>query len=75
MQTATVEEVQARLPEFIEQISGGAEVVITREGKPVGRLLPPELPKGVPVYGRGKGKVIIVSEDEDHLKDFAEYMP
>jgi len=75
MQTATEEEVQDHLPEFLDQIGAGQEVVIVRAGKPVGRLLPPHLPKGVPIAGRGKGKLVIHSEDDDHLKDFEEYMP
>jgi hypothetical protein len=28
-----------------------------------------------PVPGRGKGMLTIVSEDDEHLKDWAEYMP
>jgi antitoxin (DNA-binding transcriptional repressor) of toxin-antitoxin stability system len=75
MQTATEEEVQDHLPEFLDQIGVGQEVLIVRAGKPVGRLLPPPLHKGVPIAGRGKGKLVIHSDDEDHLKDFAEYMP
>ncbi len=75
MQTATMEDVQAHLPELLEHLSNGHEFVITREGKPVARLLPPELPKGVPIYGRGKGKVLQLIDDDEHLKDFAEYMP
>jgi prevent-host-death family protein len=75
MQTATVEEVQACLPELLNKVAEGQEVVITRNGTPVGRLMPPTLPKGVPIPGRGKGKLIIYSDDDDHLKDFEEYMP
>ena len=74
MQTATIEDVQARLPELLEQLAPGDEVIITRDGKPVGRLVP-ELPKGVPIYGRGKGMLVVNSDDDDHLKDFEEYMP
>ena len=29
----------------------------------------------MPLPGRGKGMLTILSEDDDHLKDFAEYMP
>ena len=75
MQTATVEEVQARLPELLHRVAEGEELVITRDGTPVGRLLPAALPKGVPIPGRGKGKLIIYSDDDEHLKDFEEYMP
>jgi antitoxin (DNA-binding transcriptional repressor) of toxin-antitoxin stability system len=75
MQTATVEEVQADLPEMLERIEVGREVLIVRAGKPVGRLLPPLLAPGVPIAGRGKGKLVIHGDDDEHLKDFAEYMP
>jgi hypothetical protein len=27
------------------------------------------------VPGRGRGKVVVVSDDDEHLRDFAEYMP
>ena len=75
MQTATVEEVQAQLPEILERIEVGEEVVIVKGNKPVGRLLPPPMPKGTPVAGRGKGKLVIHADDDEHLRDFAEYMP
>ena len=75
MQTATIEEVQSHLPEFLERIEIGEEVLILRGGKPVGRLLPPPVLKGVPIAGRGKGKLVINEDDDQHLKDFTEYMP
>jgi antitoxin (DNA-binding transcriptional repressor) of toxin-antitoxin stability system len=75
MQTATVEEVQANLLELLDRIDEESEVVILQGNKPVGRLLPPAVPKGTPVAGRGKGKLVIRAEDDEHLKDFAEYMP
>ena len=75
MQTATIEEVQSNLQEYLAWIEIGEEVLILRGDKPVGRLLPPPVPKGVPVAGRGKGKLVIHSDDDEHLKDFVEYMP
>lgn len=74
MSTATTEEVQTQLPQLLERLKTEEEVIITHEGRPVARLLPPVVPKGVPIPGRGKGKVLILSEDDEHLKDFAEYM-
>jgi antitoxin (DNA-binding transcriptional repressor) of toxin-antitoxin stability system len=74
MQTATIEDVQARLPEILDKLAPGEEVVITRDGKPVAKLVA-DLPKGVPIPGRGKGMLIIHADDDEHLKDFAEYMP
>jgi antitoxin (DNA-binding transcriptional repressor) of toxin-antitoxin stability system len=75
MNTATVEDVQARLPELLDDLGPGDELLIMREGRPVGRLLPATAPSGVPVFGRGKGKVTSYVDDDDHLRDWAEYMP
>jgi antitoxin (DNA-binding transcriptional repressor) of toxin-antitoxin stability system len=73
MTTATMEEVQTHLPELLERLTPGEQVVITRDGKPVARLTP-ELPVGVPIPGRGKGKLVILAEDDEHLAGFEEYM-
>jgi antitoxin (DNA-binding transcriptional repressor) of toxin-antitoxin stability system len=73
MPTATVEEVQARLPELLDQLGPGDELTIVANGNPVGRLLPAP-PKGVPVLGRGRGKLVRYTEDDEHLKDFEDYM-
>jgi antitoxin (DNA-binding transcriptional repressor) of toxin-antitoxin stability system len=74
MQTATMEEVQERLPELLRDLPQGEELVILDGGKPVGRLLPAATPKQVPPPGRGKGKLVIHADDDEHLKDFGEYM-
>ena len=75
MQTATVEQVQTHLPEFLARVEVGEEVLIVQAGKPVGRLVPAPLAKGTAIAGRGKGNLVIHSDDDEHLKDFAEYMP
>ncbi len=74
MPMLTVNEVQARLPQIIDELGPGEEIVITRGNRPVARLTA-ELPVGVPVPGRCKGMLTIVSDDDEHLRDFAEYMP
>jgi antitoxin (DNA-binding transcriptional repressor) of toxin-antitoxin stability system len=75
MLTVTLEEAQSRLSEIIDQLTPDEEVVLTRDDKPVARIVagPGEKPRAVP--GRGKGMLTVISEDDDHLKDFAEYMP
>ena len=75
MPTLTIAEVQTQLPELVDRLRPGEEVVITRGDRTVARLLPPTLPKGFPIYGRGKGKIDIDLDDKSHLADFAEYMP
>ncbi|MBY0513489.1 MAG: hypothetical protein K2P78_06215 [Gemmataceae bacterium] len=75
MQTATVEDVQARLPEILDRLTPGDEVVITRDAKPVARLVVdgPQTRKPRKA-GSAKGILVIRQEDDEHLADFAEYM-
>lgn len=75
MSTTTVEDVQSRLPEILEHLSPGDEVVITRDGQPVARLVSNSpLPRRPRKAGSAKGVLVILQEDDEHLKDFAEYM-
>ena len=50
------------------------EIILTRDGRPVAKLVGEPSSTGRPILGRGRGKLIIVSEDDDHLQDFEEYM-
>jgi prevent-host-death family protein len=75
MQTATIEEVQAQLPTLLEQVAKGEEVVIVSAGEPVGRLIPPGPTPAGRILGRGRGKLISYVDDDEHLKDFEDYMP
>jgi antitoxin (DNA-binding transcriptional repressor) of toxin-antitoxin stability system len=77
MTTVTIEEAQAKLPEIIHQLSPGEEVVITENQQPIAKLVSERSPKLRlrPPPGLGKGMITIVSDDDEHLKDFAEYMP
>ena len=73
--TVTIEEAQKALQELIDRTTRGEKVVITRDDKAVAELvpLPEERPK--PRFGSCKGVLGIVSDDDEHLKDFADYMP
>lgn len=72
MPAMTIEEARARLPELIERLAPGEEVVLTRNALPVAKLIgqPSEQPS--PVFGRGRGKILVVAEDDDHLQGFEE---
>ena len=74
MHTVTIEEAQAKLLELIEKLAPGEEVLITRDQQPVAQLIPPPSIKPQPVFGSCKGMLTIVTEDEEHLEDFKEYM-
>ena len=76
MTTATIEEAQARLPELVEKAAAGEQVVITRGDRPVAELAKPAeaKPRRKGGFGCCKGQPVILSDDDDHLADFAEYM-
>ncbi len=75
MPVLTIAEVQMRLPQIIDELHPGEEVVITRGDRPVATLKTPGATKPTPVFGSCKGMLTILAEDDDHLKDFGEYMP
>jgi prevent-host-death family protein len=75
MQTITLEEAQSHLAEIIDKLLPGNEVVITRNNQPVARIVSAAAEAPHPVPGRCQGMLTIVAEDDEHLKDWAEYMP
>lgn len=77
MSTVTVEEAQTKLSELIEGLTPGEEIVITRNDRPVARLVGeasshahrPRQP------GSARDKILYMAEDFDApLDDFKEYM-
>ena len=72
--TPTVEEAQVRLPELVRGLSAGEVVTLTDDAQAVAKLV---------AAGRRtatrpsllKERLTILSEDDDHLDDFAEYLP
>lgn len=73
MPTLTEDEVRANLPQVIDALRPGEAVVVTRDGKPVARLVadpPLRLPRKA---GNCVGMAVIVSDDID-LSEFEEYM-
>jgi antitoxin (DNA-binding transcriptional repressor) of toxin-antitoxin stability system len=75
--TVTLDEAQAHLKELIGKLAPGDEMVITDNQRPVAKLVAePVTPplKQRPGPGFCKGMITIVSDDDEHLKDFEEYM-
>ena len=76
MSTVSVQEAQSKLSELIHKLKPGDEVIITENNQPVAKLVAqgpvvrqPRQP------GSCKGMLTIVSDDDEHLEDFKEYMP
>jgi prevent-host-death family protein len=75
MTTVTIEEAQSQLADVIAKLTPGEPVIITQNDKPVARLLAEEKPQRKPRQaGSAKGILTILADDEEHLKDFEEYM-
>ncbi len=75
MSTMTIEEAQAKLSEVIDKLAPGEEVIITRNEQPVAKLVGQERPIRKPRRpGSAKGKLVILAEDDEHLKDLKDYM-
>ena len=75
MTTVSLAEAQARLPELLERVAAGEEIVITRDDTPIAQVLPVGRPKPQPRFGSCQGMLTEVGDDEEHPEDFKEYMP
>lgn len=74
--TISLEEAQAKLVELVAKLDPGEELLITQNQQPVAKLVGERLAKLKPrVPGTCKGMIKLLVEDEEHLKDFAGYMP
>lgn len=71
MPTVTIEEAQAQLPDLIAHLQSGEPLLITQNAKPVARLVAEEKAKRPPrKAGNSQGMLVIVADDDKHLKDF-----
>ena len=73
--TVTLEEAKTHFDDLIAKVATGESVVITAHEKPLAQLVPTMPDKPKPQFGRSKGMLTILAEDDEHLKDFEEYMP
>jgi antitoxin (DNA-binding transcriptional repressor) of toxin-antitoxin stability system len=74
-ETITLQEAQTDLAALIARLVPGEEVIITENDRPVAELRAVPSDFKQPRFGSSQGKLIILAEDDEHLKDFAEYMP
>jgi antitoxin (DNA-binding transcriptional repressor) of toxin-antitoxin stability system len=75
-QKLTVAEAARKLPELIDALKPDEEIVLTQNDRTVARIVPETAPhRRRRTPGSAKGILKIVSEDEEHLDDFREYMP
>jgi antitoxin (DNA-binding transcriptional repressor) of toxin-antitoxin stability system len=76
MSPISISEAQSRLTELLAQLAPGEELPLTDGVRIVARIIG-ERRNGArrPGPGLAKGMLTIVADDDEHLRDFAEYMP
>ena len=76
MTTVTIQEAQAKLSDLIHALKPGDELLITENDEAVAKLVSGKpAVRQRPGPGLCKGMITIVADDDEHLKDFEEYMP
>lgn len=66
---------QATLSELVAGLTPHDDIVIMKDQKPVAKLVATATVRPPRIPGLMKGKLTILAEDDQHLKDFEEYMP
>jgi antitoxin (DNA-binding transcriptional repressor) of toxin-antitoxin stability system len=72
--TVTIEQAAQQLAQLVGSLAPGDEIVLTQNDRPIAKIVP-ERPRRRRHAGMCKGMLIIKSDDDEHLKDFADYMP
>ncbi len=74
--TMALEDIKLSLPELLDSLSPGDEVILTRNHRPVAKLVSDAPERRQPREpGNCKGMITLRVEDDEHLEGFAEYMP
>lgn len=75
LENVSLEEAQSNLPELIERLKSGTEIIITHNNQPIAELHLPASILPQPRFGNCKGALTILKEDDEYLQNFKEYMP
>ena len=76
MTTISIQDAQASLSDLIHGLTPGDEVVITENNQPVAKLVAQRASCRKPRRrGSARGKLVIHADDNEHFKDFQDYMP
>ncbi|HZL35027.1 MAG TPA: hypothetical protein VFC78_06940 [Tepidisphaeraceae bacterium] len=70
----TIQQAAQRLGELISALGPDDEIILTLNDHPVARIVA-NRPHGKRKRGTCKGMLVIHEEDDEHLKDFHDYMP
>lgn len=78
MYEVSVEEAGAKLPQILEDVKRGIEVIIKQNNIAIAKLSPPAAPENeqerpIPKLGTAEGHVWIADDFDAPLDDFADY--
>lgn len=73
MNTVTLDIAKAHLSDLIEDAIQGKEIVITKNGKPLVKLVPITQPKQRPKFGSALGLISMSDDFDAPLEDFQDY--
>lgn len=71
MKTVNVSEAKARISQLLDLVAIGEEVLITRAGKPIAKLIPYQINQPPRKPGYWKGKVKIAKDFDELPKDLS----
>lgn len=74
MQSIDVNQAKHRFSELIEYAIGGDEVVITKSGKPIAKLVAISKRKHQRQFGSARNLIKIPRDFDEPLEDFQDYM-
>ena len=74
MNVVALTEAQNRLPELIEEVAGGADVVISRGDGASFRLVPIAPVEQTPRFGSARGLVEVADDFDDPIPGFEPYL-
>jgi prevent-host-death family protein len=69
MKIANIDEVETDLCELIESVLAGEEVIITKAGKPIAKLIPYQEEKKARTPGLWEGQISMYDDSDDDLPD------
>lgn len=72
MLRVNVHEAKTPLSKLLERVMYGEEIIISKAGKPVAKLIPITTPTSERIPGNDKGAVVIKPEFEEPLTEFEE---
>ncbi len=72
--TISIEQASAQLGGLVRALGPNDEIVLTDNDKPVARIVANDS-RQRRTPGAWKGMLTIISDDDEHLEDFQEYMP